>query len=509
MNLRVLSIYFCALVLTSTVPAMLLAADRMVVGLTRTRSSIEAVSVAATEAGSPVLLIIGGLDGRADPVVTREVNRYAALKKRRYRLLAIEKANPDAAQLTFPPAGRAYRDNPESHYLWRWIGMEAPDLVLVVGQKDVGRQDFGLAEALSGNTVAGVGRIPAYRVEAGRALESAVPKRLAKSEARIEIENRLGRTPRQVAEQLATYYGHEFSEPVYIPAMALIGRLRLGNTADVERLVAPFADGSKDALAKATSSHLAGHLVFAELAERTGDARYTALVRKAADLGFTDQGVMKGAMPLHNEMSDAVFMACPILAKAGKLTHERKYFELALHHLEFIQKLCLRPDGIYRHSPLDQTAWGRGNAFPALGLALTLSDLPRSDPAFQKILSAYRSHMEALVRFQDDSGMWRQVIDLPGSYPEFSATAMITTAMLRSIRSGWLDAGQYQPRVDKAWRALRMRISADGRLVDVCESTGKQPSLEGYLNRLAILDQDARGGGMALFLATEMAGFSK
>jgi unsaturated rhamnogalacturonyl hydrolase len=199
-------------------------------------------------------------------------------------------------------------------------------------------------------------------------------------------------------------------------------------------------------------------------------------------------------------------MACPILAKAGKLTHERRYFELALRHLEFMQKLCLRPDGIYRHSPLDQAAWGRGNAFPALGLALTLSDLPPGDPAFEKILSSYQNHMKALAPFQDENGMWRQVVDLPGSYPEFSATAMIATAMLRGIRSGWLDAKQYQPRVDRAWRALRTRISADGRFIDVCESTGKQPSVEDYLNRLAILDRDPRGGGMALLVATEIAG---
>lgn len=482
-------------------PAVLPGAERMVVGLTRTRTPIEAVSVAPTAADAPVVLVVGGLDGQSAGLAAREVNQYAASKKRPYRLLAITAANPGKAHLIFPPAGRAYRDNPESHYLWRWIGTQAPDLVLVADQ-----EDNGLAEALSRNAVAGVGRIPSRRVEAGLGLLSSVPKRVPKSEARLEIERRLARTPRQIAGQLAEYYGHEFSEPVYIPAMALIGRLRLGSTADVERLAAEFAGGSKDALAKATSSHLAGHLLFAELAERTKDSRYIALVRKAADLGFTDSGVMKDAMPLHNEMSDAVFMACPILAKAGKLTGERKYFELALRHLEFMQQLCLRPDGIYRHSPLDQAAWGRGNAFPALGLALTLSDLPPGDPAFEKILSSYRNHMKALAPFQDENGMWRQVVDLPGSYPEFSATAMIATAMQRGIRRGWLDAKQYQPRVDRAWRALRTRISADGRLIDVCESTGKQPSVEDYLNRLAILDRDPRGGGMALLAATEIAG---
>jgi unsaturated rhamnogalacturonyl hydrolase len=288
--------------------------------------------------------------------------------------------------------------------------------------------------------------------------------------------------------------------------MSLIGQIRLGRLQEVERAVAPFVNGSKDSLAKASSSHLAGHLVFAELAERTGDRRYVELVRKAADLGFTDAGAMRESMPLHNEMSDSVFMGCPILAAAGKLTHDRKYFAMALRHLQFMQKLCLRPDGLYRHSPLDPAAWGRGNAFPALGLALTLSRLPPDDPAFPAILQSYRAHMNALAPYQDENGMWRQVIDLPGSYPEFSATAMIATAMLYGIRGGWLEASRYQPRVDKAWTAIKARISPDGTLVDVCESTGKQPSVDDYLNRFAILDHDPRGGGMALLLATEIAG---
>jgi rhamnogalacturonyl hydrolase YesR len=183
-----------------------------------------------------------------------------------------------------------------------------------------------------------------------------------------------------------------------------------------------------------------------------------------------------------------------------------KYFAMAQRHLQFIQKLCLRPDGLYRHSPLDPAAWGRGNAFPALGLALTLNRLPPDDPNFPAILQSYRAHMDALARYQDENGMWRQVIDLPGSYPEFSATAMIATAMLRGIRAGWIEPSRYQPMVDKAWTAIKARTSSDGTLIDVCESTGKQPSLDGYLNRLAILDRDPRGGGMALLLATEMAG---
>jgi rhamnogalacturonyl hydrolase YesR len=272
------------------------------------------------------------------------------------------------------------------------------------------------------------------------------------------------------------------------------------------RIVAPYAEGKRPSLEKATGSHLAGHLLFAELALRTGDSRYTDLVRSAAGMAFDPGGTMKEAMPLHSEMSDAVFMGCPILAAAGKLTGELKYFDMALRHLRFMQKLDLRPDGLYRHSPLDEAAWGRGNAFPALGLALTLSYMPSTHPAFPEILASFQRHIEALAGQVDATGMWRQVIDVPGSYPELSATCMIGTAMLRGVRRGWLPAARYQSMVDRAWEAAKRRIGRDGELIDVCTGTGKQRSLADYLHRPAILGKDPRGGAMALLFATEMAG---
>jgi rhamnogalacturonyl hydrolase YesR len=184
---------------------------------------------------------------------------------------------------------------------------------------------------------------------------------------------------------------------------------------------------------------------------------------------------------------------------------------MAARHLAFMQRLVLRPDGLYRHSPLTDAAWGRGNAFPALGLALTLEAFPKTHPQYQHLLQSFRQHMARVAEFQvpESEGMWHEVIDEPASYPEFSATAMIATAMAMGVRNGWLDLRTYQPLVNNAWHGVVMRIGAEGVLMDVCESTNKQPSLDAYLHRAAILGQDPRGGAMALLFATEMAGLAK
>lgn len=496
--------FFRAVLLLGCIPVLAFA-ERWDIGLTQTGIRIEATAVAGPSVASPTVLLIGGLAGNDESAraAAQEVQAFESIRqdRRQFRLLAIPLANPDRSKLQFPPSGVAYRENPESHALWRWIAAQAPDLVLIAGS-----DDSGLSDALSTNAVAGVGRIPARRVDVKAGSLLTVPREIPPSEARREIERRLRRSPRQLAAELAQVYGHDFDQLTYIPGMALIGQLRMGRVADVERLAAPYVNASRNTLDRANSLTLAGHMVFAKLAERTGNARYTELVRKAADLGFTESGAMKESMPFHDEMSDSVFMAIPILAAAGKLTGESKYFEMAARHLSFMQKLVLRPDGLYRHSPLTDAAWGRGNAFPALGLILTLSEFPRSHPAFPGILEAFRQHMAALAPYQDEDGMWRQVIDHPGSYPEYSATAMIATALLRGINNGWLDPDIYQRLVDKAWRAIAARTSSDGRLINVSESTNKQRSLNDYLRRAAILDRDARGGGMALIFATEMAG---
>jgi rhamnogalacturonyl hydrolase YesR len=167
--------------------------------------------------------------------------------------------------------------------------------------------------------------------------------------------------------------------------------------------------------------------------------------------------------------------------------------------------LCLRADGLYRHSPLDEAAWGRGNGFPALGLALSLSQFPAESPGRDELLGWFRTHLKSLLPHQDPTGCWHQVIDRPESYRELTATCMIGFAMARGVRQGWLERDLYQPAIERAWYAAKTRIGSNGRLVDVCTGTGKQKSLRDYYDRPAILGPDDRGGAMALLFASEIA----
>jgi unsaturated rhamnogalacturonyl hydrolase len=485
------------------------AAERWSIGLTANDAPIEATVVDGASPSVPTVMLIGGLQGRDATVeaVTREAAAFESLPKsgRPFRLIALPLANPEGRPLQFPPTGTAYRDNAESHVLWRWIGIQAPDLVVIAGESGA-----GLADALSQTAAGFVGKIPSLAVVAQAGMLKSLPSTIAPSEARLEINRRRNRSPRELAEELGKVYGRDFAQPNYILAMALIAQLRLGNTADVLKVADPFLSGSRDSFASPSQSSLAAHMLFYEIARRTGDEpaeRAARLVVRAANSGFTADGSPREFMPLHGGWSDSLFMDIPILAKAGALTGDRKYFDMASRHFFFMQKIVGRPDGLYRHQASSDAAWGRGNGFPALGMAFTLTDFPKDHPDYPALLAAFQKHMKALAGLQDENGMFREVVDYPGAYPEYSGTSMIATAMMRGIRRGWLEPSVYQPIVDRAWQAILIRTSSDGRLFDVAESTGTRGlTLKDYLRRAALLDRDPRGGAFAMILATEIAG---
>ena len=547
--------------------------SRFEIGLTRNETPVIALlgpEHLALETDKIRVLVIGGLDGELDSVKSvlsclEWFSSADAAKPfhQRFTLSAVPSAYPDTLiqeqeksdepydRPGYPPQGEAYGgvDRPEVAHLWRWIGMHAPDLLLELRQSEdtmwliprsteiqwqqlaetlkparhLNRGSTELVSQVGEIVPGGTGTIAALGLEVplkgsqqqfGALLEALLQSGFqGPSPARQELKRRLNRSPLEIASQLAERYGHDLSQVMYIPAVALIGRLTLDRLTknnqhllDVERIVAPYMTGAQPSLPDPPSgSHLSGHLVFSELARLTGKQEYLEIARRAADLGFDNEGQPRSSMPFHSEMSDAVFMGCPILAQVGRLTKEKRFFDMCLRHMRFMLRLNLREDGLHRHSPLHQSAWGRGNAFPALGLALSLSDLPSDHSGREEMLEAFQAHIRALVKHQDSSGCWHQVIDVPGSYRELSCTCMITFSLLRGVRSGWLEKQHYLPVIEKACKAIRLRVAEDGSLVDVCTGTGKGKNRRYYLDRKAILGPDPRGGAMALLVATEMA----
>ena len=106
-----------------------------------------------------------------------------------------------------------------------------------------------------------------------------------------------------------------------------------------------------------------------------------------------------------------------------------------------------------------------GSALGLLGPTEALTYLPQDWPDRGPVLNNFRRHTRALLRHQAPDGMWRQVVDEPGSYREVTVTAMTIVALARGVRLGWLGE-TYRPAIERAWLGLAASANGPGMLYD-------------------------------------------
>ena len=313
-------------------------------------------------------------------------------------------------------------------------------------------------------------------------------------------------------EQLLDVYGRKMDRISYIPALAVMSQitchnLEFENTLDGDKTRKVVEPLLKQSLPK-SGSEIAGNLVFVtHLMYPLYPVEYQQACREriwdVAGLYDSNPTEYDGLrmMPFHSEMSDAVFMGGPLLSLAGSLG-KSQYFNACLSHLQACASMNQLENGLYRHSPLDQAAWGRGNGFAALGAAMSLVQVPHNTKGWEQSKASFVKHIEALVKHQGITGSWHQVIDHPESYPEFTSTCMIAAAIKIGVNGGILDVSDYYQVLEKAELATLRRIAADGSINNVCTGTGKQKDFRAYLDREALQSHNDRAGAMALMFLT-------
>lgn len=529
------------------------------IGLTATGRRIAAIEPAAPAlATQPRVVIVGGLDGASDSaravldVVSWRLAADPPLRTRRnFQLAAVpcvfaDRCDVDAAAppvagqtalaATFPP-DKGYFDaaeQRETRYLWRWITMLGPDLVIEVrtGKTLEWRANAlatakqpdaqpaaadSLAGALGAANAGGLAGVAALQIAGPRAAvvealrDFLQVKVLATpSPMRRALGLRESRAPLGLARLLAARYP---ASPImsYIPALSWSGALRLsrltGETQYRDRAVAqmtPFLTGEKAAIAEPfLLTSLAGHQAFFDLAEFESNDSAEALARKAADFILAQQP--DEIVRFATSWTDDMFMATSVLARAAKRTGDARYADAVARLLTTYATKLQRADRVFMHAESGPHAWGRGNGFAAFGLMEALTHLPESWAARPQVLDAFRRLMDGMRRQQAPDGAWHQVVDEPGTYREFTVTAMTVAAMARGMRLGWIDQS-FDAVVDRGWRAVAARVTEAGELVDVCSGTGagQNATREYYLNRPAIAGADDRGGAMALTAALEI-----
>ena len=165
---------------------------------------------------------------------------------------------------------------------------------------------------------------------------------------------------------------------------------------------------------------------------------------------------------------------------------------------------------------LSANFWSRAMGWYAMALVDTIEVFPEDNLGRLEMIDMLRRLVDALVAFQDESGLWYQVTDQgnrKGNYLEASGSSMFVYSIAKAVRLGVLPAS-YQAVADKGYRGLLTElVSVDPRgrilLKNICRSAGlggdpyRDGSYEYYLSEDVVVN-DAHGVGSFILASVEM-----
>lgn len=160
--------------------------------------------------------------------------------------------------------------------------------------------------------------------------------------------------------------------------------------------------------------------------------------------------------------------------------------------------------------------WSRAMGWYAMAIVDTIEHLPEAHQGREKLTGILNRLIDALIPFQDETGLWYQVPEQGGrerNWLEASGSSMFVYAIAKGVRLGLLSE-DYLTAASKGYDGLLEHIistEADGtvHVNDICRSAGlggtpyRDGSYEYYVTTDRVRD-DAHGIGAFLLAASEM-----
>lgn len=214
--------------------------------------------------------------------------------------------------------------------------------------------------------------------------------------------------------------------------------------------------------------------------ERMGDPLGLELASRVANMLKTHPRSHHGAFtvtPVRTVWVDYIYETAPFLCHLARVTGERRYQEWAIDQTLAYLMSCWNPrERLVHHVYYDDVGapnpflWARANGWTALGLVEMLNLVP-AEYGLQSFLARFLRHLAArLAELQHESGHWHTVLLDPRTQLEPATTAMISLALKRGVRDGWLGA-EFEGTADRAWQAVKGSIDESGNVTGVSAET--------------------------------------
>lgn len=261
-------------------------------------------------------------------------------------------------------------------------------------------------------------------------------------------------------------------------------------------------------------------LPFAEIALVDKTKKYDAILNEMVNYVYQEQSRLNDGTLCRPEpekwtvWADDLFMSVPLFVKAAKINHNRKYINDAVKQVANFNKYLFDAErGLYKHAWFSKSNekskifWGRANGWVVWATSELLANMSKNHSRYKQIKKIFIDHLNGLIKYQSESGMWHQILDDKSSFEETSCTSMFIVGLSRAIVDGMIDK-KYYANVMNAWKALQNNISKDGIVKDICCGTGIGYSTEFYKTRDRYYN-DPRGLGAVIISAIEVSKLQK
>lgn len=109
-----------------------------------------------------------------------------------------------------------------------------------------------------------------------------------------------------------------------------------------------------------------------------------------------------------------------------------------------------------KNTGLSKNFWSRGMGWYGMALVDILDLIPEDHSGRERLLGYLKHYAEAIIKYQDATGAWYQVLDMPdreGNYLEATGTCMFTYTLAKGVNKGYLS-DVYMERAKKGYEGI-------------------------------------------------------
>lgn len=215
---------------------------------------------------------------------------------------------------------------------------------------------------------------------------------------------------------------------------------------------------------------------------------------------------------LDQVMIDCAFAVTPFLLYAGLKYNNRAYVDLAIHQTVRMFDIFKDPNGLIHQArgfqglnTITKDNWSRGNGWGSFALASLMRDLPDTHPRKKEVNRIAKNFFEAVLKHQNEEGLWNQEMTDHTSYVETSGSGLLLFGIGIAIEKKVIDKS-FLPQFIKGLRGYTSYIGEDGSVSHAtigCLSPG-QGTKQDYIKRMWEFN-DPHSFGPAVLAFTQAA----